>query len=164
MRPWPVLVVLLLPLVAAGPSEVRGAPSLEVTGHAAGNRLAWDYAADTPPGRIVGHLEIWRYEPDGSTSVGGAQVGGVATWELYDTSHGNAQTYIDHDPGADGGTFYFVRVVYTDGSWSPPSNPSSVDYPHCHWLYVAMPPQTEPGCLFPPPGVGPPPEATTEGA
>jgi hypothetical protein len=136
-----VLVLLALVPIAHADVEDDWRPVLNARLTTDGVKLEWT-TPDGPRGLEIQQAEIWRHVPLGP---------GVGTWELYETRNGVAPYFVDED--GTNGTFYCVRLVFKDGEVSPPSNPSSVDYPHCSWLVVTVPPKVSQHCLFPPPFV-----------
>lgn len=136
------LVALFVAPVANADMDNEWQPVLQTKSTDDGVKLEWT-TPEGPRGQNINETEIWRHVPVGL---------GVGTWELYDTREGVAPYYVDEEGAND--TFYFVRLVFKDGDVSAPSNPSSVDYPHCSWLLVTVPPKVSQHCLFPPPFVG----------
>lgn len=161
MRPLLTFATACLLVVAAHPgaaeiTESADRPELSVRETEEGMKLNWSLEDQAVPGLLIEDVEIWRYVPIVSPLEHGIPLEGIGEWEHYDSGDGKSFSYVDTDPEADGSTFYFVRVLFQDGSVSMPSNPSSMDYPHCHWIILHVPPQTDFACLFPPPFVEPP--------
>lgn len=153
MRFYAMAVAALVAVgtVPATHGEDPWAPELAARFVEEGVKLEWTTPSG-PPGPSIDEVEIWRYDARLATVEFGAQAAGF--WELYDVKSGVAAYYVDKAPEADGDTFYFVRLVFDDGSVSSPSNPSAVNYPHCSWIMLSIPPVLASECLFPPPFVG----------
>lgn len=144
-NPWlPAFLLMSLSMASTVQAEPEDdwTPTLTTGLVDDGVKLAWT-TPEGPRGRNIDHTEVWRYSP--------AAPGLPGTWDLYETRNGVAPYFVDEE--GRGETFYFVRLVFTDGETSPPSNPSSVDYPHCTWLILTVPPHVTSYCLFPPPFV-----------
>lgn len=144
------MVLVCLSVAPAVQADEEWTPALATRSVDTGIKLEWT-TPDGPRGQNIAHTEVWRFTPLAPVVTPGDVPTAPGSWELHAIREGVAPYYVDETGTT--GTFYFVRLVFLDGSMSSPSNPSSVDYPHCSWLYIMVPPKTALYCLFPPPFV-----------
>lgn len=140
-NPWlPALLLVCLSMAPSVQAEEDFTPQLNTRLVDTGVKLEWT-TPEGPRGQNVQAAEVWRYVRVAPEAPG--------QWQLLMERDGKAPYFVDEAGDAD--SFYFVRLVFLDGEKSSPSNPSSVNYPHCGWLLLSVPPVFSPHCLFPPP-------------